>query len=124
MAAMTNEMIAACYRGGVMVWSGEAPLHRERDRVASNTGMNQASAAYYLSAVDALLSNGDIHKDINKTAVDTYLTKIEEDFGKEALVVAASVCFRRFEETKKLGNTCYYYKHLAEEHLGGLENGE
>lgn len=124
MAAMTSEMIAACYRGGVMVWNGETPLHRERDRIVGNTGMNQASAAYYLSAVDALLSNGDIHKDINKTAVDTYLTKIEEDYGKEALVIAAGVCFRRFEETKKLGNTCYYYKRLAEEHLSRLEDGE
>ncbi|WP_418742412.1 hypothetical protein [Enorma massiliensis] len=124
MTAMTKEMIVACYRGGVMVCNGETLLHRERDRIVENTGMNQASASYYLSAVDALLSNGDIQKDINKTAVDTYLSRIKEDYGKDALVIAAGVCLRRFEETKKLGKTCYYYKRLAEKHLSELDNGE
>ena len=120
MAAMTDEMIAACYRGGVMVNGGETPLHRERDRIVSNTGMNPASASYYLSAVVALLSNGDIKYDINKTAVDAYLRKIKEDLGTEALIVAASVCLRRFEKTRELGNACYYYKNLAEKHLQGI----
>lgn len=121
MAAMTDEMIAACYRGGLMVSNGETSLHRERDRIVSNTGMNPASASYYLSAVVALLSNDDIKYDINRTAVDTYLSKIEEDFGTEALIVAASVCRRRFEKTRELGNTCFYYKNLAEKHLKELD---
>lgn len=124
MAAMTNEMIAACYRGGVMVWNGETLLHRERDRIVSNTGMNQASASYYLSAVDALLSNGDIKYDINQTAVDTYLSLIEKDYGKGALIIAASVCLRRYEETRRLGNTCHYYKRLAEKHLNEIRDSE
>ena len=124
MAAMTDEMIAACYRGGIMVSNGETLLHHERDRIAHNTMMNQASASYYLSAVDALLSNGDIQKDINKTAVDAYLTWIKRDFGKDSLIVAASVCLRRYEETKRRGNTCHYYKNLAEKHLSEIEDGE
>lgn len=121
MAKMTNEMIAACYRGGVMVSNGETMHAHERDRIVSNTGMNQASASYYLSAVEALLSNGDIKYDINRTAVDTCLSKIAEDYGTDALIVAAAVCFRRFEETRKRGNTCYYYKNLAEKHLEGIK---
>lgn len=124
MAAITDEMIAACYRGGVMVWNGEMPLHRESARIASNTGMNLASATYYLHAIDALLSNGDIKHDINKTAVDTYLSLIKKDFGAEALIAAAGVCLRRYEETKRLGDTCYYYKRLAEKHLGQIEGDE
>lgn len=121
MKAMTDEMIVACYRGGVMVSNGETPLHREKDRIVGNTGMNPASASYYLNAVVALLSNGDIKYDINKTSVDTYLSKIKEDFGEEALIIAASVCLRRFEKTRNLGNACYYYKKLAEKHLNELD---
>lgn len=122
--AMTSEMIAACYRGGVMVNEGKTLLLNERDRIVNNTGMNPSSALYYLNAVDALLSNDDIKRDINKTAVDTYLAEIRNDFGKEALIVAAGVCLRRYEETKKRGNTCYYYKELAERHLRKLKGDE
>lgn len=121
MAKMTNEMIAACYRGGVMVSNGETMHSHERDRIVSNTGMNQASASYYLSAVEALLSNGDIKYDINRAAVDAYLSRIAEDYGTDALIVAAAVCLRRFEETRRRGNTCYYYKNLAEKHLEGIK---
>lgn len=124
MAKMTNEMIAACYRGGVMVCNGETVLHRERDRIVSNTGMNQSSASYYLSAVEALLSNGDITRDINSTALDYYLSQIETDFGQDALIIAAGVCFRRHEETKRRGNTCHYYKKIADEHLKAFANGD
>lgn len=124
MACMTDEMIEACYRGGVMLSNGETLLHRERDRIANNTGMNRSSASYYLSAVDALLSNGDITRDINSTALDNYLGKITRDYGKEALIIAAGVCFRRYEETKRLGNTCHYYKAIAEKHLRALSDNE
>ncbi len=124
MACMTDEMIEACYQGGVMLSNGETLLHRERDRIANKTGMNRSSASYYLSAVDALLSNGDITRDINSTALDNYLRKIARDYGKEALIIAASVCFRRYEETKRLGNTCHYYKAIAEKHLGALSDNE
>lgn len=124
MAKTTNEMIAACYRGGVLVANGESKLSRERDKIVHNTGMNPASASYYLSAVEALLSNGDIKYDINKTAVETYLGQIVKDFGNEALIVAAGVCLRRYEETKKLGNTCHYYKRIAERYLKALSNDD
>ncbi len=124
MTAMTSERIAACYRGGVMVNEGKTLLLNERNRIVNNTGMNPTSVLYYLNAVDALLTNGDIERDINKTAVDTYLAEIRKDFGKEALIVAAGVCLRRYEETKKRGNTCYYYKELAEKHLRKLKDDE
>lgn len=82
--------------------------------------MNPASASYYLSAVVALLSDGEIKYDINRAAVDFYLGKVESDFGERALMAAANVCRRRHEETKRLGNTCYYYKTVADEHTRKL----
>lgn len=123
MARMTDEMIEACYRGGVEVSEGRAIHHHERDRIVAATGMNQASASYYLSAVDALLSGGDIKYDINSKAVNRYLERIREDYGDAALEVAADVCIRRYEETKKLGNACHYYKRIAEEHLREINDG-
>ena len=120
MARITNEMIEACYEGGVSIFRSELKPAYARERVAVETGMNPASASYYLDAVVALLSGREIRHDINRAAVDFYLGRIEEDFGGGALETAAEVCRRRYEETKRLGNTCLYYKDKAEEHLGRL----
>lgn len=122
MARMTEEMIEACYRGGVEVSEGRAIHHHERDRIVAAIGMNQASASYYLSAVDALLSGGNIRYDINSKAVDRYLENIRTDYGIDALKTASDVCMRRYEETKKLGNACHYYKRIAEEYLRKIDN--
>lgn len=123
MACMTEEMIEACYRGGVEISDGRAIHHHERDRIVATIGMNQASASFYLSAVDALLSGGEIKYDINSNAVDRYLEKIRADYGSDALRTATDVCIRRYEDTKKLGNTCHYYKRIAEEHLRKINDG-
>ena len=117
MSKMTDYQIDACYRGGVLVYEGKTLLHRERDRIANETGMNEASASYYLSAVYALLSDGDIHYYINSKAVDSYLEKIYSDYGIDALRRAADVCFRRYETTKSFNKTCHYYKRIANDHL-------
>lgn len=120
MTKTTNEMIEACYKGGVSIFKSELDQSYVKNRIVEETGMNPASASYYLSAVVALLSDGEIKRDINQTAVDFYLGKIKDDFGEGALRTAAEVCRRRYEETKKLGKTCIYYKSKAEEHLKKL----
>lgn len=120
MGRITNEMIEACYEGGVSIFKDELNPSYVKKQIVEDTGMNPASASYYLSAVVALLSDGEIKYDINRAAVDFYLGKVESDFGERALMAAANVCRRRHEETKRLGNTCYYYKTVADEHTRKL----
>lgn len=117
MSRITDEMIEACYEGGASIFNNEVTLLYARNRIERQTGMNAASASYYLSAVVALLSGGEITRDINRRAVDFYLGKIRDDFGEEALRTAASVCMRRYEETERHGSACLYYKAIADEHL-------
>lgn len=117
---MTPEMTEACYDAALMVIKNTTNIQQEKFEINRKTGMNPRSAEMYISAVIAMIEGEEIINDINKYSVEFYLNKIGKDFGKSALITACNVCLERFKETQKRGNTCWYYKNIAEKILNSL----
>lgn len=81
---MTDEMIEICYQYGKQVYHGKNPQDLAAD-INRETGMNRNSAFMYVCAVNSLLSGDVFKRAISNRALQKYLNKIHDEYGKEGL---------------------------------------
>ena len=86
---VTEEMIDCCYvYGKKSVEHPDANFWDYADEIVKETGMNRNSAFMYMYVVRCLLEGSVFKRSISTKAMNRYLTRIEEEYGKVGLARA------------------------------------
>lgn len=100
MAQITKAMIEQVYEMGKLVALKEKTTNSAAQDVRKTTEMNLDSAKMYITCVVALLTNGSFGRTVKCEAMDYFLGRIYNEFGREGLRIAISAAEAHIENQK------------------------
>lgn len=83
---ITEEQVAAAYLISSSVYRGESKRVEGINSLVVEHGINKTSAGDFINCCKYLLQGREFHRAMSVSAMDYFLTKISQDFGKEALL--------------------------------------
>lgn len=105
MAAITNEMIHACYENAKQVYADTKKHKTALDDLETKYQMNRNSASDYLHNYFCMVEGRRFSRTNNAYATEYYLTKFLEDGGRSALLNALSSLRQHIDYYESIGNT-------------------
>lgn len=112
-SVMSPEKTEECYEQALLVMDAKKDINEAVHDISAKTGMKKTSARMYVDAVLAMIAGELFANDINTYSVNRYLDRIAEEFSRDTLKNALASVTKRFEETKRRGKTCWYYKKVV-----------
>ncbi len=115
--ALTSDMSAVAYGIAKKVYEGLLGRGEGKDEIVKLTGMNAGSAADYISAFLAMMSEEKYIRTLNESATRYFLDHILEEYGELFLQKAVAACRKHADYYAGLGyGKLKYVERLVEEY--------
>lgn len=101
---INDDMIKETYKLGKKILYKEINKSLAIAILVEKIDMNKNSAIKYIACIDALLNDGDYGSTVNESAIEYFLTQINDDFDIEKLESALKVFERHLNYQKGKNN--------------------